>query len=204
MREGYGLDISLTHGALVYGEWDTDRRVHTLKEYAVLYQWDKEDDVSLSEKSTLTDVRLFCLQVFDTLKDKEYTRLPIAVDWDPTVVFWGRRSSAVTLAFLVGYLSHTLEILGYPVVYITPAELREKLTSSRKSVTKGKIWSMFPDLKKRVKGDSDVKDALVLSYLVARSNDGPKQTSTARVPGRKARKRNTHNTQKPKKVPTTS
>lgn len=166
----YGLDLSLRHGAFVKGKWDLGGKLHNLRAYRILLQWDKPG--GLNEKSDFPEIRVFCLQVYKELRRlKDAGKLPpgaVAVDWDPTTVFWGRRRAAVTLGFLAGYMARTLELLGLTVVFISPGELRRKLLQKHKA-KKSIIWALFPALRKKAKKEgSDVKDSLVLSYMVAR------------------------------------
>lgn len=179
---GLGIDLSLRHGAMVFGAWDLADEDHTLTSYDRIVIWDKvktkkarsagrgKVKEGLQEKSTATDIRILTGEIYKALTRWERqteipANLPIAVDWDPLSIFWGRRRAASTLAFFAGYLGRAMENAGHPVVFISPDEVRSRLGMPKK-ISKEELWVLFPDILKEEEANSDVRDAMILTYLI--------------------------------------
>ena len=194
---GFGLDLALRHGSMVYGKWKLGRLEHKLIKDTVVFEWGKgTDNPGIPQDASDLEIRKFCTTVFKSMKSSRIPRVPIGVDWDPLSAYWGNKRQAVTLSFMAGYLARTLELLGYPVVFITPSEVRGRLEIGGRAKKK-LVWALFPEIRKHKTATEDMKDSLVLSYLVARGYQlGNKDLKQTGVYNRKAKRKNTKHSSK--------
>lgn len=161
-----GLDPSLRHGILLEAEWSFAGDTPQLLSSHVLVDWSTPPrkrgilhvDVSVPE------IQTFCNWIISEVRKHEVSGMPIGVDWHPMSVFWGSRKAGVKLTFMMGYLCRALETLGIPVVFMDPGHVRQAFGLPART-KKEDIWeevAFLPD-----SADSDERDALILSYLVA-------------------------------------
>lgn len=183
LQKALGFDISLRHGTLIEATWDLSKDRQGLVEYDIINHWTKGN--GLNEQSTLDDLRRKAHTILQSFDGHHVGGVPLGLDYDPTTAFWGRRIQASVLSFFVGYTIRTLELKGIPVVLISPAQVRRRLGLPH-TAHKESIWELFNGLKIRKMHDkwlaSDLRDALVLSYLTARGNEGQRATTTSRSP----------------------
>lgn len=177
-----GGDPALRHGVFVLATWDLGKKPKLL-DYKILYEWTKKN-AHLSEKSTLAGIQRACRDIVRACgggKDIYGLSYPVGIDWTSSTGFMGRRITASVLSFFIGYLSREFEVYGFPVVIITPQEVREQL-GLPKNVQKPTVWKLLRqmidskqknelsnEIGTKVEEDrlSDVRDALILSYLTA-------------------------------------
>ena len=197
MIRGFGLDLALRHGAIVYGKWELGRLGHTLVKDIVVFEWGKgTDNPGIGQNASDLEIRKFCNIVFKKMKHSRIPRVPIGVDFDPNSVYWGNKKQAVTLSFMAGYMARCLELLGYPVIFITPKEVRGRLELGGRT-NKKIVWALFPEIRRHKTATEDMKDSLVLSYLVARGyRIGNKNLKQTDIHHGKAKRKNTHHSKK--------
>lgn len=196
---GFGLDLALRHGALVYGKWRIGRRLgDKLIKHKVVLEWGKKTeagDIGIPQDASDLEIRKFCNEILKVLKSDKIPRVPIGIDWDPLSAYWGNKRQAVTLAFLAGYMARTLELLGFPVIFITPKEVRTRLELGART-KKALVWALFPDIKRQKTSSEDMKDSLILSYLVARGFSGVKNSKQISIHQRQVKGKNTKRSSK--------
>lgn len=177
-----GGDPALRHGVFVIASWNLGRKP-TLEEYEVVYSWSRKD-FNLGEKSNLADIKKMSKAIADGC-DSTRDNCPVGIDWTSSTGFMGRRIQASVLSFFIGYLSHELEFRGYPVVILSPQEVRTQL-GINKNTPKENVWKELRRMLDREQAIStkeiasdvttkaeredligDLRDALLLSYLTA-------------------------------------
>lgn len=175
-----GGDPALRHGVFVKASWDLSKTKNPkLLDYEILFSWTKKTP-HLSEQSSLNGIQRASRTIVKNCNKTPGATYPVAIDWVASTGFMGRRITASVLSFFIGYLTREFETYGFPVVIITPAEVRKHFGLAN-NVPKQTIWKelrgmMNPNqvvMKKETA--EDLRDALVLSYLAAvgRSrNDG--------------------------------
>jgi len=161
-----GLDPALRHGVMVQGHWDFSGKTPELVSSNVIAEWStpRRQRGALHKDATIDEIQGFCNWITGQLAATRITGVPIGVDWHPMSIFWGDRKAGVKLTYMMGYLARSLETLGCPVVFLDPGEVR-KAFGLPPSTPKESIWdqvSFFPG-----SANSDERDALILSYLVA-------------------------------------
>ena len=111
-------------------------------------------------------------------------RCPVAIDWTRfSVHMKSRKLQAVQLAFLLGYLTRGLQTQGYPVVFLSPAQVRKALGTG--SADKAQVWAAFtekvhidmPNWDILLKNE-DLRDSLILSYLISQPLEPGRDSST--------------------------
>lgn len=167
-----GGDPALRHGVFVLGEWDIGKKPKLVK-YQILFSWTKRT-AHLSEKSSLNGIQRASKQIVKACSEViGRNTIPVGIDWTAHTGFMGRRITASVLSFFIGYLTKEFETYGYPVVIITPAEVRDAF-GYHSHVPKQTIWEelramMEPEQTRGMQKETaeDLRDALVLSYLTA-------------------------------------
>lgn len=190
-----GLDAGLRHGALVSTEFlVTLNKAHDdinlkLMDHEILYTWDKKSPFSLSQEASGNQISALCLELVRAIASQgvmikngaiKRQNISIALDWDPMSIHWAsRKLQMVKMSYFIGYISSMLQMHGYPVVYISPANARELLglpPRSEKSILWNKIQPIpgvstfmeVPQVVKDISKEGDLMDAFLLSYLIAR------------------------------------
>lgn len=165
-----GGDPALRHGVFAFATWDLGKKPRLI-EYQVLFAWTKKT-AHLSEKSTLNGIQRACRTIVKECNKVPGATYPVAIDWTSSTGFMGRRITASVLSFFIGYLTREFETYGFPVIIITPAEVRGHF-GLVSNVPKQTVWKelrsmMEPEhipMKKEIA--EDLRDALLLSYLAA-------------------------------------
>lgn len=164
--QALGLDPALRHGVLVRATWSFEAAAPELLSSEVLVEWStppRKQGVLHTDVS-IPEIQEFCNWITSEVAAHRVSGIPVGVDWHPMSIFWGNRKAGVKLTFMMGYLCRALETLGIPVVFMDPGHVREAFGLPVKT-KKEDIWDQvefLPDA-----ADSDERDALILSYLVA-------------------------------------
>ena len=175
--KSYGFDPAFRHGALVYSQFEFGRagEPDNLSELKVVYAYDKKAGIEV--KSEPDAVFRLVQRITDPMRD--LPRYPVAIDWDPQSVYWRASSiQIVQLGLFLGYFTRTLHQMGFPVVYISPGEVREALGLKKKQALKEVMHEWFAQsctydesytgLLSNTR-NTDYLDAAILAYLVAKS-----------------------------------
>jgi len=164
-----GGDPALLHGVFVLATWNLSKKPKLI-EYKILYSWTKKDP-HLSEKSTQAGIKRACQAIVGACRDVTEPH-PVGIDWTAYTGFMGRRLTAAILSFFMGYLTREFELYGFPVIMVSPAEVREQMGIPH-NAPKEDVWHELramldaSQVKMRKSQASDLRDALVLSYLTA-------------------------------------
>lgn len=187
----FGFDPGLRHGVLLSASWDFSTEPVTIAHYSVIRQWKKprrkdkgQEGVDwLAEDSVFRNIYQFSNGIVEALiQSPDYYHHPIAVDYTPYSIYWqSRRMQGVTLAFFLGYLTRAFHTLGHPVIFLSPAIVRES-SKLPKNAEKADVWKELTT--NTISGfhggdlptDEDVRDALILSFLLAARNIPLKET----------------------------
>lgn len=165
--------MALRHGALVRATWDVPvDEPCSLVRYNVLLEWDGRVGMNSPE----SDLMLLGNEIAHALASHEGAT--VGIDWDGSIPHWGGRKAQVKLAFLMGYVVRGCVANGVIPVFISPQSVRVALGLS-KNLQKERVWQSagLP----ADKADSDVKDALLLSYIVLNGENRHRAGSTAQA-----------------------
>ena len=171
-----GIDPGLRHGAVVYAEWEfLDGIDWCLREPQLLYSWTKKHSVSIGQKSPPQEVYRLANMINQSIAGNVPKGTPIAIDWSRySVHYKSRKLQAVQLAFFLGYLARAVQAGGHPVVFFSPHEVRSKMDMG--AGDKAAAWRWFIGQVEPIELPTlteDQQDALILSYVMARSMETP-------------------------------
>lgn len=189
----YGFDPSFRHGALVESTFDLKTPKLIRMEKAFLWEKSRRSSPNsgFGEKSSPHEVFAFAQKIAHSLSTREV--LPIACDWDPQSVYWrGSKIQVVQLAIFLGYFSRSVHSMGFPIVFVSPTQVRDSfgLPKTKASGVKKEIlhyWFMQNvDLGKytdELLENSDVMDSVILGYLLAlRLNSEGEKSNVFNIP----------------------
>lgn len=172
MGKAIGFDPSFRHGSLVFCEF----KDHQMVDLRIIYSWGKREG-GIDYKRPITEAFQFCNPIINTLPQTNLEIAPpIAIDWEPQSVYWrATKLQVVQMGSVIGYLAHGFLQRGYPVVFITPAEVRKFFNIPLRSSEKDVVYEKFlrivhgaDDILKRYtrKLALDIMDSIVLAYMV--------------------------------------
>lgn len=147
-------------------DWDFDKPDdEQLISYELLAEW---DGAALGQNSTTEDLRKAANAICSRIAQKKTLGVPVGIDWDLAVTFWGNRKAGTRLTYFTGYLTRALETLGCPVIDVSPASLRTGLGLPTRT-PKDQVTAQFSFFPRDA--NEDLRDALLLSYVVAYARD---------------------------------
>lgn len=130
------IDPSLRHGAVVHCEF---RQIqHFVWQWAVtpyvLYRWQKDDKVSLSQESGPGEIYSLTRAIVMSIQKAVSPSTGIVIDWDASSGHWGARRKQIAIqAFLVGAVGANLRNAGYVLHFLAPWGVRESLGLSSRA-----------------------------------------------------------------------
>ena len=176
----YGFDPGLRHGKLVKARFrpSRDNRLELI-DWELKFSWPQKKSsmapaiaqTGIGLKSPAREIYDLANLLLDSVKE-EGTNYPIGVDYTPNSGYWSRRvMQHIKLAFFMGYTTRTLHTLGWPVIFISPNEVRGHVGLSQKA-DKQQVWKAYTSpgplrIIKGVPNEEDLQDAILLAAIVA-------------------------------------
>lgn len=146
--------------------WDTTKDV--LINHKIIASWDTPPKASseINADSAPEEIHEFSQWLSRALVAEPKTRgLTIGIDWAWSSVFWGNRKAGLKLTYFMGNLAALLTYSGNPAIYVEPNHVREVFNLPPKA-PKEQVWKVSPTMSAT---DPDERDALILSYIIAKS-----------------------------------
>lgn len=169
---GYGLDLSLAHGALARVTVD---RVRGLVGYDILHHWSKGIGMKSPVEQVDTWVDGLCEVIIQQCPSHT-----ILTDWSVNEAFWGATQAAIQKAYIVGRLSGIL-MASYTVIHPYPPNLVRTFIELRANSKKSDVHDRFiqlcvaPSLQDKIiklthrgKRGEDWLDSIILAYIGAK------------------------------------
>ena len=172
--QSYGFDPSFRHGALVHATFQFGQDKDVLTNWNVIYSWSGKS-AGFSPASPPAVVFGLSQQLLSPLKHSPIQ--PIAIDWEPQSVYWrASRIQVVQLALFLGYVTRGMHAIGFPVVYLTPTDIRKFARLKNRQAEKIETHDWFcsqVDVSRYstflTGKNTDFMDATILAYVVSRS-----------------------------------
>lgn len=162
----YGLDPSLRHGQLIKTEWNFPRNGLPRVIWQPIYDWKKRNPISLSVKATPVEIHTLAKEIVQGVDAPGL----VGIDWDPASISWkSRRDQGIRLAFFMGYLSRVFLGIGCSTIFLTPRVVRETFGLHPRA-PKEDVWKVAFERfiqNSKLELNSDIRDALILTYVVA-------------------------------------
>lgn len=182
-----GLDPALRHGVLLSAEWVFSPEPR-LENYEIIFEWSNKEEISVGRSGTSESLMKLANAIVLSVKNRKGI---LAIDWDVDAVYQKTpRGQIVRVGYFMGYLTRALQSRGVTSIYMSPQMVRRGLglpANARKEVVHEAFYSTVKGLPDAVGHRGDIADALLLSFLVARSlllEDRHVEISTqARLPG---------------------
>lgn len=178
-----GFDPSLRHGTMVQCKFERN----ALEDVTILAEWNARNSSGIDYKSSITSSFHFCNDLLKQLPPSYlYAHVPpIAIDWDPQSVYWRAvKLQVVQMAAVLGYLSRGFLERGYPLVFISPREVRNFLGLPLKNCEKSEVHEVFLQRVSKVESYArgfsskvrvDILDSIILAYIVDISTEVKKE-----------------------------
>lgn len=174
----YGFDPGLRHAVLLYTLFDFEnKRV----EAEIAHQWTKKDP-HLSISSTPLEISAFTQGI---IKKVTEPAMAVGIEWDMNSVYMRtQKVQVVVTSFMIGYLSRGIQAKGFPMIFMTPAQLKgyfsipprdDKKTYMARPLYDFQSW----ELPKLIYKDPDCYDAFLISYFTLKAAHEPTFAKTS-------------------------
>jgi len=164
-----GFDPALRHGAVVLGYWkQIDGNIY-FASVDEIFHWTKKDAIAIGQRAAPKEIYRLTASILASMQP--YKGVAVGIDYSKYIGhFKSRKIQVVTQSFFAGYFTARAQTQGHPVVFIDPSLIRKMIGGK----TKEDVWESFCNMSEChhdwPAGElrDDLRDALILSYIVAR------------------------------------